>query len=741
MKAAKENPDLRANLDDLRGESIKVVALFTGFIGLTWLVWTINPATGGVRPVPEAWAGSGILAASAFLSYVLSDRLLRVASVLFVLGALIAIAFAVPVFPSPVTVCLLVVPVIFASVLLGQPAFLCVAAVAALVVLTMGANYVGGAPFSIQVAFPFVVFAAVTLASWLSVRNLHTALAWVWHGYESARYNEEMARERQAELRRALKALDEATHRLERVNYMMVLACDQAKEAHRLKQQFAQTISHELRTPLNLIVGFTELMTESPEHYGGALPPPYLRDLNIVHRNACHLQNLVNDVLDLARIEAAQMSLSPEETDLQTLVQEAVHTARSLVGARGLALRTEIAPDLPKLWIDPTRIRQVLFNLLNNAARFTERGSVTVTVRQQAEEVVFAVADTGVGIAVEDIPRIFEEFRQADGSTRRRHGGVGLGLAISRRFVELHGGHIWVESQEGQGSTFYFSLPASRDDLSAGLSNYFAGPTGTASAKVGEEPVLLAVTRSPSAAGLLTRYVRGCRTVVVPDLDQARDTAHRLMPQAVVVDSACQELGPAKLEEIGRGWGLPRTHFVSCPLPGEEVLRQRLAVDGYLIKPVSRQNLWDVLRQLGEHVDRVLVIDDDRDFVLLMSRLLEDSPVRRYQVFGAYSGHEGLDMMNHCQPDLVLLDLVLPDIDGSEIVERMRTSPEWQHTPIVVVSAQDETEDHKALRGTMMVAKADGLMPGEVVQWVQEVMDTAVTSLPVPPVPKPIPVP
>jgi signal transduction histidine kinase/CheY-like chemotaxis protein len=731
------NPELHDNLADLQEQSLEAIVFFAGLIGLFWLVWTICPATGGRVPPLEAWIGSGLLILSAYTSYALRKRLLNVAAPLFVWGSLIAIVFAVLTFRSFALIYLLILPVIFASVLLSQGIFFLVAFVAVFLTLAMGTR-MGMLLLSGDVILPVTIITMVALAAWLSARNLYTALEWAWHGYEQARHNEQVARERQGELRRALKALDEATHRLERANYMLALARDQAEDARRLKQQFAQTISHELRTPLNLIAGFTELMTESPEYYGAQLSPAYLRDLNIVHRNACHLQNLVNDVLDLARIEAAQMSLLPEETDPVILVREAVDTARSLVESRGLTLRTEIEPGLPRLWLDPTRTRQVLFNLLNNAARFTEEGGITVTVRRRKEsrngdEVIFAVTDTGMGIASEDISHIFEEFRQADGSIRRRHGGAGLGLAISRRFVGLHGGRIWVESQVGQGSTFYFTLPVSRTDALAAPGGRSPEAPTTVSAKGGERPVLLAVTRSASAAALLTRYVHGCRTVIVRDLEQARRAARYLMPQAVAIDQACEEFDQGGLGELARAWGLSRIPFLACPLPGEEPLRQRLAVDGYLVKPVSRQSLWDVLRRLGENVDRVLVVDDDQDFVLLLSRMLEDNPVRRYEVISAYSGQEALTLIRHRQPDLILLDLLLPEIDGFEVIERIRSTPDWQQIPIVVVSGEDEMDDQETLAGTMMVAKAEGLRPGEVVRWVQNVVDTSVTSLAEPP--------
>jgi CheY-like chemotaxis protein len=332
------------------------------------------------------------------------------------------------------------------------------------------------------------------------------------------------------------------------------------------------------------------------------------------------------------------------------------------------------------------------------------------------------VADTGMGIAPEDMLRIFDEFQRADGGKSRGYGGAGLGLAISRRFVELHGGHIWVESQIGEGSTFYFSLPVQGTGLTILPGSQGTETSQKLSVKGREEPILLAVTRSLSAAALLTRYVRGFRTVVAPDLEQARHLAQQLLPQAVIIDEAYKELDPATLKMMAQTWELPDTPFLICPLPGEEPLRQRLAVDGYLIKPVSRQNLWDVLRQFGDDVDKVLVVDDDQDFVLMISRLLEDSPVRRYQVISAYNGHEGLAMIRLHQPDLVLLDLMLPDMNGTQIIERLRSSIQWQHIPIVVVSAQDEIDHQITLEGLMMVAKANGLKADEVVQWIQNVV-------------------
>jgi signal transduction histidine kinase/CheY-like chemotaxis protein len=722
MNVLQQGLELRENLDNLRASSANLILLSTVGGGYVWFLWLVWPAATEPRSL-SAWIGMGLLVTTAALGFLLKRRHLNAATHLLVWGILAAVACAIRAFSSPATAYLFVLPVVFASVLLSQRSFLMAAGGAALLTLLVNVVRTGKAPIVLsEIVLRTATIALSGVASWLSVRNLHTALAWVWDGYERARHNEEMARERQAELRRALKALDEATHRLERTNYMLALARDRAEEARRLKQEFVQNISHELRTPLNLIVGFTELMAQSPEHYGEHVPSAYLRDLTIVYRNACHLQNLVNDVLDLARIEAAKMSMVPEEIDPASLVGEAVETARSLVEARGLVMKTEVEPGLPVLWVDPVRIRQVLFNLLNNAARFTERGSVTVGARLDGEQMLFYVADTGVGISPEDISHIFEEFRQADGSTRRRYGGAGLGLAISRRFVELHGGSIWVESEKDKGSTFYFALPTEKANLVTGSQDRPLQIARADDHRASEEPILLAITSSSLAAGLLTRYVRGCRTVVVPDLEQAERIARELMPQAVVVDGGCDQFDVAELGTLGQSWGLPRSSFLVCPLPNEQPQRRELDVDGYLIKPVSRQSLWDVLRQFGQNVDRILVVDDDRDFVVMMSRML-DSPVRRYQVSGAYTGREGLDMLRRYQPDLVLLDLVLPDVHGFQVLERIRSTPGGRHIPVIIVSAQDEIDYQQALRGSVVYTKAGGLMPGEVIQWVQHVVD------------------
>jgi len=728
-------PPVQEDLRTLQQDTLRkacrlsLVAAYAWVLVHLWLFGSDLPVTRSPG-VQMAW-----VAVAALISLSLLARRSRkqyvAASILLVTGLFVASTLALYAYRTPVLATLFALPIFFASVLLYPWTALLMwgAASGMLVLLSQLANPVISLPV---VLLPVAILAMAATSAHIFSRNLYVALNWTWTEWQRASESEQEALERSSELRRALKALDEASARLERSNYSLHLARDQAEEARRLKQQFAQTISHELRTPLNLIVGFSELMVESPEYYGGALPASYRRDLSIVQRNARHLQALVNDVLDLARIDAAQMSVVIEQVEPAELAEDAVAIVRSLVESRGLYLRTEVDPHLPSLQVDATRIRQVLVNLLNNAARFTDQGGITLSVERDDRAILFAVTDTGVGIAADDIPKVFEEFRQVDDVPHRRRQGAGLGLAISRRFVEMHGGHISVESTVGQGSTFRFDLPlvmpedAAVGQLAGALQPSASGAPGP------ETPVLLVVTRSPLAVGLLSRYVHGCRTIAAGSLHEAIEAARRLMPQVIVIDTAHHAMAPEQLQSLLADCGLPYALGIACPLPGEDSNREMLGASGYLIKPVSRPVLWDALRQFGDDVDSILLVDDDRDFVRLMRRMLQD-PVRRYQVSAVHAGEQALEKLGAGLPDLVLLDLKLPDLDGNEVLARIRANPDWADLPVMIVSAQDEVEEGQAvLAGPFVVGNSSGMLPSQTVRFIQLAVETCAHADPRP---------
>ena len=256
-----------------------------------------------------------------------------------------------------------------------------------------------------------------------------------------------------------MQDLNEANVQLTHMNRLAQSLRQIAEDERRAKEQFVANVSHELRTPLNMIIGFCEMITETPETYGESIPDTLLADLEVVLRNSQHLSGLINDVLDLSQIEVGQMALTREQIALSEIVQAAVTAVQPLFISKRLNLTTEIPEDLPTLYCDHIRIREVMLNLLSNAGRFTESGGVTIKAWCRAGNVYVSVSDTGPGISVEGQKRIFQPFEQLDSTIRRRYGGTGLGLSISKGFVEAHDGEMWVESQEGQGTTFFFRLP------------------------------------------------------------------------------------------------------------------------------------------------------------------------------------------------------------------------------------------------------------------------------------------
>lgn len=716
MQPGNEKTAIQESLAQLRVDAFKNIIFLTTIVGWIWLSWAMWPQDSHRLFRSQAWMTSGLLLIIVLFSFVIQRWYPSLAIHLFIFGLTSVITGSLFIFQTTDVCYLYLIPIIFSSVFFSQSGLLI-----STVFITLTAVIGGLVAPDIEtpdLMIPLMVIGLTSVSILISTDNLQTALAWALNGYQQAHKNELIARERKTKLERVLKSLDTTMYNLERANIMLDQTRQQAEEARRLKQQFAQTISHELRTPLNLIVGFTETMIKSPEYYGVPLAPAYLRDLSVVYRNASHLQNLVNDVLDLARLESAYMSLESEGLDLAHVIEDAINTARGLVEGRGLTIQIDLALDLPTVWGDAVRLKQVLLNLLNNAARFTECGSVAVRADVQGEEVIVSVSDTGIGIPAESRAQIFESFRQLENPMQRRNEGAGLGLAISKQLISLHGGRIWVESEVGVGSHFFFSLPVRRVetiDLNQPL-------TTNSPDHRSHDRIVLLVTRSPSAAALLSRLLAEYHTVMVSDLKQAVIAAQQVIPQAIILDTGAENFSQASLKAFVETLQLPQTAIITCPLPGEEPLRKRLAVDGYLIKPVSRDNLWDMMRQFSEDLDKVLVVDDDRDFVHLIGRMLSN-PVRQYHVVYAYSGREALEMVKRTRPEIMLLDLNLSDIDGFDVIDMIRANPRFRDIHIVVLTGHEEIDSSNLLVGNVTITKAGGLPRGEVLKWIQSVLD------------------
>ena len=461
-----------------------------------------------------------------------------------------------------------------------------------------------------------LALALAAVLAWLMVRTLYTALEWAWTMQREADETLEVARDRQGELARALKALDNSFIVLRRTQRELVAARKQAEEAQLMKEQFAANVSHELRTPLNIILGFSEVMSLSSEVYGDVHWPPILKqDVNQIYRSARHLLDLVDDVLDLSRFEITGFVLNKEAVSLTTHLRETIDMARDLFSGRSVLLEAEIPDDLPVLEIDPIRVRQVLLNLLANAARFTERGSVRVAAEHHDRSVLISVTDMGPGIPADKLPFLFDEFYQADRSLSREHGGAGLGLAISKRFVEAHNGRIWATSELGAGSTFAFTLPLPD---SAEMGRLLAQPTPLASETAESHLLVLVVDSDAMVTAMIDRHLAGYSALQVESFEKLPEQVLLHHPQAVIVNI---RPGDSRPIELAVPASVP---LIECSLPSQAWVADNLKVAACLIKPITSELLLQAVERLGRVRD-VLVVDDNRGFCRLVERMLQAS--------------------------------------------------------------------------------------------------------------------
>jgi signal transduction histidine kinase/CheY-like chemotaxis protein len=555
-----------------------------------------------------------------------------------------------------------------------------------------------------------IALASSVALAWLSVRTLYTALDWSWTMQQRADHLLEIARDRQGELGRALKSLDTSNTLLRRTQHELIAARRQSEEARLMKEQFAANISHELRTPLNLILGFSEIMYLSSEVYGDIDWTPTLRrDVYQIYRSSRHLLEMIDDILDLSRFEIVGFTLNKEPTPLEPLLEDTIGIVEDFFRARPVRLESDIAPDLPTLEIDRTRVRQVLLNLLNNAARFTEEGTVRLEAKRVNGEVVIAVSDTGPGIPADEQLHMFEEFYQVDRSLHRRHGGTGLGLAISKRFVEAHDGRIWLESEEGVGSTFSFTLPIPGQYVP--LSRLHVDRPVEHSWTETPSPILV-VDPDPTVADLIRHHMEAYQVVQVESVDRLAEEVMLHHPQAVVWNA------PPGEHDGHDGLILAPVPCIKCSLPSQAWVADDLAVAACLTKPITAKRLLREIERLDQ-VQDVLIIDDDRDFCQLVARMLEVSG-QPFQVRRAYSGEDGLLALRAARPDLVLLDLVMPGLDGFQVLEEMRRGPELASVPVIVLTATTFTEDALAQHdGQIIIHRPGGLSPAEVLHCVQ----------------------
>ena len=532
-------------------------------------------------------------------------------------------------------------------------------------------------------------------------------------------------------------AMEDVTER-RRAEEAVAKAKEASEMANRTKSLFLANMSHELRTPLNAIVGYSEMLQEDATERG---LEEFCADLEKINASGRHLLSLINDILDLSKIEAGKMELFLETFDLNTLIDEVATTIQPMVEKNSNTLTVQRAEDLGGMHADQVKVRQALFNLLSNAAKFTNNGAITMAAEREKMDgrdwIVFKVRDTGIGLSPEKLVRLFQDFTQADASTTRKFGGTGLGLALTRRFCQMMGGDVTVRSVADKGSTFTIKLPASVD-----VSRADAGlevEDGTAAGEVLHEGLealpapstcVLVIDDDAAQRDLMRRFLtkEGFSVRSASTGEEGLRLARQILPVAITLDVMMPGLdGWAVLETLKSDMVLRDIPVIMLTMVDDTKKGMTLGAAEYVTKPVNRRRLSKLLERYtcGNPPCPILVVDDDPATRASMRKMLEKHGCR---VSEAAHGEEALLSMESDRPTLIFLDLVMPVMDGFTFADRVRRHPEWRSIPIVVVTAYDLTkEETLRLNGYVeMILTKDGCTREQMMEQVRDALDKSV---------------
>jgi signal transduction histidine kinase/CheY-like chemotaxis protein len=579
---------------------------------------------------------------------------------------------------------------------------------------------------------PGLTLFSATVCGWIASRPIYDSLAMALsNAQDSIRARDEL-REQRRQLAQSVKALDEALYRLGRSNASLIIARQQAEEARQLKVRFANMISHEIRTPLNIIISFSEVIANAPESYGMREWPASLsEDVNEIYRSGKHLLGLINDVLDLAQVEANRVVLKKERGSVLEVVDQAVGLAGKWFDHAGLYVRREVIGDVPELQFDRIRIRQVILNLLSNARHYTSSGGVTVCVQRTNDEIVVSVKDTGVGISAETLRHLFDEFvmsgQPVDDST-----GSGLGLSISRMFIQLHSGRMWAESAgvPGQGTTVYFSLPLPTMNVASELppsqrdTEFWQSRYDQARS----ERVILVSADDSTVLRTASRLFNNQGRIVTSSTAGIGQAFLTQQPDAVMAFTGGD--GPnyaAALREIE----LPQdVSLITCELERNTEVENRHPletqdVNVWLIKPITREDLASAVLSVAPNARSILSVEDD----LAMARFYELALAsdKRFVTLPTFLNvthvQDALSCIDEHVPDVILLDLNLVDESGWSLLAKVRARWSREQLPVIAVTAMDRYGLPVLRAREINVKRPQGLSQRETVMCLQNTLD------------------
>jgi signal transduction histidine kinase/DNA-binding response OmpR family regulator len=469
-------------------------------------------------------------------------------------------------------------------------------------------------------------------------------------------------------------------------------AKDEAETATRAKSQFLASMSHELRTPLNAIIGYSEMLHEEAEDLE---QQSFLPDLEKIQSAGRHLLGLINNILELSKIEAGKMDVLIEDFDVAALIAEVQSVIKPLIAKNANTLLITAAPDLGSMRSDQTKLRQNLFNLLSNAAKFTEQGMITLAARRLTRDhrdwVEFKVSDTGIGMTEAQLGKLFQAFAQAEASTSRDYGGTGLGLSITKQFCKMLGGDVAVESTRGEGSTFTLLLPATGPEAKAEVAKSTSRSTPLAVTGT----TVLIIDDDKATHDLLERDFseQGYEVLHAMGGREGLRIAKAARPDVITLDIIMPDLdGWSVLKALKDDPELRETPVVLATIMADRDMGFALGAADFVTKPFDREMLMQAVNRhrRSDGSAQVLVVDDDSKSRDMLRRTLQREG---WTVAEAVDGREALRLLERSRPALVLLDLMMPEMDGFELLERMRHEDAWRDIPVVIVTAKDLTRE------------------------------------------------
>lgn len=653
---------------------------------------------------PSLWAATLIMAAAMAFGLMLLDKVFILAQAIWFSGLASAALYAYTVYQRPEIALFFWLFPLMAEMIYGLRGALVVEGLTILLITNLWRiPWVAPLPQNYDLVLVMGSLAMTGLGWGMSSNMMSAIEAAIYHHRVALQRLEETRRHR-AEISVLLTEKSKSNYQLDRLNRMLEFARAQAEEASDDRERFSLAVSHELRSPLNFIVGFSDLIVNSPETYGPMedWPPGLYEDIDGIYRSSTHLLSLINDILDMGKIDAHQMTLLRDRVTIEQILIEVEEMVEKAVSEKGLRLYVEVQDGLPALNVDRTRIRQVLINLITNALRFTSQGKIVLRAfREDGNGLRIEVEDTGMGIAQEDLGKIFDEFRQVGNPNWQRSEGTGLGLSIARRFVELHGGKMSVESTLGKGSCFSFTLPMQENVMEMHEMDLLSPRSGVARARVlsSGSDALVYLCSNGFWARIFSDTLREYKVTITKDPGRLAALVTQMYPRAVIVDQAL--LDDELVQEFLHNppYDLPVICFTP-PLvsEGEPDLPKNVA--RYLVKPVTRGELSEALGAISgaKHLQggRLLLVDDDPTMLRFMTQILKSSSAEAEEGLGVQfdlthisNGTDALDWMRSGQADVLLLDIGLPDMDGLHLLDQMQGDARTRDIPVIIISASD----------------------------------------------------